>query len=314
MPSNTVQSIRWDGKQISSPGIYSRLPSDNYHRGDICDGPSVSSSILRKVWNTSPAHAWAHCPLNPDRVEEADSEALIIGRAAHHLLTGEIGFADVFVIQPDTWEGEKWHGNRKDCKRWLAARKREGLTVVTKAHMKMIEGMALSLGKFPLVQAGALNGLIERSLIWKDKETGLWLKARPDAIPSDSGDFTDLKTTKSVLYRELQKSIAEHGYHQQAALVIEGARELDIEVNSFTLIWVEKTPPYCVRVQQLRDEDIARGMKQNRIALRTFADCLARGVWPGPGDDHDDAEYVDLPEWRRAQIDERLRLQMSEAA
>jgi PDDEXK-like uncharacterized protein DUF3799 len=314
MPSNPIQSIKWNGQQITVPGIYSRLPLDDYHRGDICDGPSVSSTTLRKLWDKSPAHAWAHCALNPARVEDEDSEALIIGRAAHHLLAAEIGFENLFVIQPDTWEGEKWHGNRTVCKRWKAARKREGLTIVTTAHMEMIKGMSLSLGMFPLVQAGALNGLIERSFLWRDKETGLWLKARPDAIPSDSGDFTDLKTTGSVLYRDLQKAIGDHGYHQQAALVIEGARALDIEATSFTLIWVEKSPPNCVRAQQLKDEDIARGMKQNRVALRTFADCLASGVWPGPGDDRDDAEFVDLPDWKRTQIDERLRLQLREAA
>jgi hypothetical protein len=218
------------------------------------------------------------------------------------------------VVRPAELDGLPWQGNRKECKRWLAAQKRSGLTVLTSANIETVKGMAISIGAFPLVQAGALNGMIERSLIWQDKETGLWLKARPDAIPSDSGDFTDIKTTQSVLYRDLQKSIGEFGYHQQAALTIEGARALDIEANSFTLIWVEKKPPYCVRAQQLKDEDVARGMKQNRWALRLFADCLQRNVWPGPGDDRDDAEYVDLPDWRRTQIDERLKFELREAA
>jgi hypothetical protein len=309
-----IQSIRWDGNQITQPGVYSRLPLDDYHRGDICDGPSVSSTVLRKLWDTSPAHAWAHSALNPDKAEDTESEWMNIGRAAHHLLTAEVGFADQFVVRPETIEGEKWNGNRKECKRWLAARKREGFTVLTPANVEVIKGMAVSIGNFPLVRAGALNGMIERSFFWQDKETGLWLKARPDAIPSDSGDFTDIKTTPSVLYRDLQKSVGDFGYHQQAALTIEGARALDIEASSFTLIWVEKKPPYCVRAQQLKDEDIERGMKQNRWALRTFADCLASGVWPGPGDGRDDAEYVDLPDWRRKQIDERLIFELREAA
>ncbi|MGY3130077.1 hypothetical protein ACVWZM_000759 [Bradyrhizobium sp. USDA 4501] len=309
-----IQSIKWGGNAITQDGVYAKLPLPAYHRGDICDGPSVSSTTLRKLWETSPAHAWAHCPVNPARVEEPDSEAFVLGRAAHHLLTAEIGFADVFVVRPETLDGEKWNGNRKECKRWLAAKKREGLTVVTVAQVEVIRGMAISLGAFPLVQAGALNGLIERSLIWKDKETGLWLKARPDVTPNASGDFTDLKTTPSVLYRDLQSSVATFNYHQQAALVLEGAMALGLEANSFTLIWVEKSPPYCVRAQQLKDDDIARGMKQNRAALRTFADCLASGVWPGPGDDRDDAEYVDLPDWKRKQIDERLKFELREAA
>lgn len=309
-----IQSIRWDGNQITQPGIYTRLPLDDYHRGDICNGPSVSSTILRTLWDTSPAHAWAHCPLNPARVEETANEWKNIGRAAHHLLTAEIGFADAFVVRPEMLDGEKWHGNRKECKRWLSAQKRAGLTVLTAANVETVKGMAISIGNFPLVQAGALNGLIERSFIWQDKETGLWLKARPDAIPSDSGDFTDLKTCNSVLYRDLQKSIGEFGYHQQAALTLEGARALDIPTNSFTLIWIEKKAPFCVRATQLRDDDILRGTQQNRAMLRIFADCLDRGVWPGPGDDRDDAEFIDVPDWRRTQIDERLKLQLREAA
>jgi hypothetical protein len=314
-----IQSIRWDGNQITQPGVYSRLPLDDYHRGDICDGPSVSSTVLRKLWDESPAHAWAYSPLNPKRVEEAtgsgsNREWASVGRAAHHLLTAEIGFADQFVVRPETLDGLPWSGNRKECKSWLAAQRRSGLTVLTKANVETVRGMANSIGAFPLVQQGALNGYIERSFFWKDKETGLWVKARPDAIPSDSGDFTDLKTTLSVRYLDLQRSIAEFGYNQQAALTIEGARALDIEASSFTLIWVEKKAPYCVRATQLKDDDIIRGMKQNRAALRTFADCLDRGFWPGPGDDRDDAEYVDLPDWRRTQIDERLKHELSEAA
>jgi hypothetical protein len=312
-----INSIRWDGKPITRPGVYSRLPLDEYHRGDICDGPSVSSSTLRTVWNFSPAHAWSHSPLNPQRVEEADVAARNwrnVGRAAHHLLTAEIGFADQFAVRPETVGGKKWHGNLTEAKDWLAARKREGKTVLTPADVGAIKGMAVSIGACSLVQAGALNGLIERSFFWKDTETGLWLKARPDAIPSDSGDFTDLKTTRSVQYLDLQKSIADYGYHQQAALVLEGALALGIEATSFSLIWVEKTPPYCVRVTTIKDDDLARGAQQNRIALRTFADCLASGVWPGPGDDRDDAEYVGLPDWSKKQIDDRLKLQLREAA
>lgn len=310
-----IESIRWDGQRITKPGVYAGIPLDDYHRGDICDGPSVSSTSLRRLIDESPAHCWAHLPLNPNRVEDkGDNEARNLGRATHHLICGEIGFAEQFVIQPETIDGEKWNGNRTVCKKWKVAQHHDGKTILTAANVEAIKGMAIKLGGFPLVQAGALNGLIERSFFWKDKETGLWLKSRPDAIPSDSGDYSDLKTTRSVLYRDLQSALGEYGYVQQAALVLEGARELRIEASTFTLIWVEKTPPHCVRAQQLKDEDISRGYKLNRLAIRTIAECLKSGVWPGPGDDRADAEFIDLPDWRRKQIDERLHLQLSEAA
>jgi len=309
-----ITSTRWDGAPIRTPGIYHDIPLVAYHSGYVTSGPSVSSTTLRQLWNRSPKHCWASNPLNPNRIEQEDTEWFILGRATHHLVCQQINFASEFVVRPETLEGAKWHGNRTECKRWLKQQKTAGKTVLTEEQIGHIRGMAMSLGEFPLMKQGILNGLIERSIFWQDKETGLWLKARPDAIPSDSGDFSDLKTTQSVLYHDLQTSLANYGYHQQAALVLEGARAIGLEATTFTFVWVETRPPYCVRAQQVKDEDIQRGMRQNRVAMRIFADCLAAGAWPGPGDDRADAEYVDLPEWKRKQIDERLKYELNEAA
>jgi hypothetical protein len=174
--------------------------------------------------------------------------------------------------------------------------------------------MSATLSVHPMFLAGILRGRLEQSGFWIDAETGLWCKIRPDAMPNDSGDFADLKTTLSVMYRDLQSSIAEYAYHQQGALILEGARALGLEATSFTLVWVESAPPHAVRVTQLKDEDLARGHRQNAVARRIVAECLQSGVWPGPGDGRDDAEFIDLPTWKREQIDERLKYELSDAA
>jgi hypothetical protein len=310
-----MQSIPWNGQRISSPGLYSGIPLTDYHRGDICDGPSMSSSGLRKLWQTSPQHFWDESPLNPNCKPPKDSEAFILGRATHHLLCGEVGFAEQYIIRPaEAPDGRAWNGNNKTCIKWLADAAKAGKTVLTADMVEAIRGMAVSLGKRPLVMNGILSGSVERSLFWRDPETGVWLKARPDFIPTDSGEFSDLKTTDSVLYKDTQRSIDNYGYNQQGALVLEGARALGLETSSFTLVWVEKNRPYCAREQTLKDEDLARGTKQNRVMLRTFADCFSNKSWPGPGDDRDDAEYVDMSEQARKRIDDRLQFQLREAA
>jgi hypothetical protein len=46
----------WNGATITSPGVYSDVPLDIYHSQEICDGPSVSSTGLRRVlerWRAS---------------------------------------------------------------------------------------------------------------------------------------------------------------------------------------------------------------------------------------------------------------------
>ena len=301
----------WNGKQIGFPGIFHGVPMADYHRGDICIEPSVSSSTLRTLWLESPAHCWDKSPLNPDRDPDAsETEALLVGRAAHHLLFGEARFQDLFKLRPETVGGEAWHGNKKVCKEWLAKAEVDGLTVLTPAQFETISGMAKSLARDPLVQAGILNGAIEHSWFWKDTETGLWCKVRPDASPNDSLDFADLKTTPSVQWDDLQRTIRDYGYFQQGALVGEACQEiLRRPMTSFSLVFVEKKRPYCVRIVTLKENDLERGRKINRVCLRTFADCLKSGKWPGPGGDKSDASYIELPEWSQKQIDERLKLE-----
>jgi hypothetical protein len=160
-----------------------------------------------------------------------------------------------------------------------------------------------------MVQAGILNGLVEHSIVFKDKETGVWIKVRPDAIPTDSADFGDFKTTTSTDREALERTTAECGYIVQAALAAMASREvLGREMNSFSLIFAEKTPPYCVRVVALKPADIELGERIARRALRTFADCLDSGVWPGPGGIQSDAEYIEIPDWTRTRLENRLHL------
>jgi hypothetical protein len=307
-----MKSIQWDKGPITMPGMYAGIDIELYHHANICDGPSVSSGGLRTIFNESPAHFFAGWRGNPRRVERPENRALLVGRAAHHLLLGQDDFASMFVIQPEEYEAEdgsmkKWTYNARACQDWRKRRHDEGKTIVTQAEGEQIVAMAEVLGQHPIIRAGALNGLVERSLFWRDKTTGIWLKSRPDSIPGVSEDFVDYKTTTSVLWPDLTRTIAEIGYHQQGALVLRAAREvLGMKAPSFTLVFQEKTAPHCVRVVTLKESDIARGDKQNELALTTFASCLKANHWPGPGGDREDAEYIELPEWAQKSIDDKI--------
>lgn len=308
-----MKSIDWDFTTITKPGLYGKVPIDLYHSGKICDGPSISSSGLRKIFSESPAHYWAESPLNPNRIEPDDKSHFTLGRAVHHLMLGEPFFAKLFAIQPaeyttDDGESKPWNNNAKKCREWHAVRAKEGRSVITGKEVEHIKGMAESLGKHPLIRAGALNGQIERSGFVKDKATGVWLKTRPDSIPTDSGDYTDLKTTTSVLWNDLVRTIGDFGYHQQLSLIRRVARELGLPFTSATLVFIEKQPPYCVRVVTVKDHDLDRGEKQNAASLKIFADCLKSKHWPGPGGDLEDAEYIELSDFAQKRIDEKLTI------
>jgi hypothetical protein len=288
-------------RKVRAPGVYD-LPLEEYH-GDCCVGPSISSSGLRAIFNQSPAHYWHESPFNPNRAEREEKDHFALGSAVHHLILGQENFRRHFVVRPDKWKD--WRTDAAQA--WREQERRAGRTVLEPKHVEVIEGIAESLKANSLVSAGILNGQIEKSLIFRDEETGIWLKARPDAIPADGADVVDLKTTTAVDIHSLQKSIGDFGYHMQGAMIGWALREvLKIEMASFSLVFVEKQPPYCARIVTLKPEDIALGQMQLRAALGIFARCLESGCWPGPGGTQRDAEFIDLPEWRRHQANDRL--------
>lgn len=297
----------WDGKPISKPGVYRGIDIDAYH-GQLTVGPSVSSSGLRTIFNESEAHYFVDSYLNPNREEREDSTPFILGRAAHHRLLGEAQFDRYFVVRPEELNGKAWNGNRTDCKEWLAHVRGQKLTVLTPGMRDAILGMARGLMANPMVsEARILDGLVEHSIIWRDKETGIWLKVRPDVIPTDALDFADLKTAADVTDEGLERAIGDHGLNMQGALVGAACQAvLDREMTSFSLVFSEKTPPHVARVKTLKPADLELGEQQNRAALRLFAQAVETGKWPGPGGEQADAEYAEIKPWRRTQIEHRL--------
>jgi hypothetical protein len=316
-----VNITHWSGHPLTEPGIYRGVPLARYHT-DWTAEPSISSSGLRTIWSASPAHYWDQSFYNPDREDRPDTEAMILGRAAHHLLLGEADFRREYAIRPTTYPDDKgaekpWSGNSNWCKAWLAARAAEGLTVVTEAQVEKIKRMAAALATHPMVRAGALNGHIEHSFLWRDHETGVLLRARPDALPIDCLDFGDLKCTADVSDEGIERAIGGFGYHMQAALTRQACRALlGRDLTSFTLICVETTRPHCVRAKTIRPSDMDLADRQIRVALRSFAKGIRTGRWPGPGGEQTDAEYASITPWDERKINDRLALaeQETEAA
>lgn len=308
------------GEIITEPGVYD-MPIEWYHQ-QCCDGPSISSSGIRALLR-SPAEYWRTSSLNPNRVDEDDKEAFILGRAAHHLLLGERNFAKHFVVRPDEApDGRAWNGNNNSCKAWLAEQSEAGRTVLTPAQIEKIKGMAgllpwqkgmtnCGLANTPLVaQGGVLSGEIERSLIFKVGD--VWVKARPDAIPGDSNDFADLKTVSprnaaGVTDHSLAMTVLDHGYHVQGAVIGMGAkRVLGRDMEGFHLVFVDTTNVHSVAIKTLDDADIVLGERATMAALSIFERCLATGIWPGPTARQADAQRLSLPSFGREALDRHL--------
>lgn len=301
---STLNAIPWDGLPISKPGIYANVGMAAYHH-QLTVTPSISSGGLRKIENESPAHYYVSSYLNPDREPQLESEALILGRATHHLVGGEQRFFEQFVIRPDAYpEGAEypgtvgkpkpWHGGANWCKGWLADQGSSGKTVITSAQIDQIRGMADALERHPAVREGLLKGEVERSIVWQDEKTGVWLKARPDVIPVESDMIVDLKTCASADHQSVCRALSDHGYHMQLALAYEGLKAVTgRRMTDFILVFVETRKPHAVSVKAVDLIDIEYGRRQLRRAIDRFAECLKTGEWPAYEDDDQPVTLTD---------------------
>jgi len=129
----------------------------------------------------------------------------------------------------------------------------------------------------------------EETLVWKDEETGVWLRARPDFRPHSIVDrletrvVADLKfvAETSITPEGFSKHIHRYGYHITAAMYWEGIEKIHgVAPTHWVHVPIEKDFPFCAEVYPLPMEDIERGKQQVRRAVRKFADCLSKDKWP----------------------------------
>lgn len=299
-------------QKIDRPGVFD-LPMDFYH-GDCCVGPSISSGGLRKIESHSPAHYFAESYLNPER-EKKETEALAFGRAAHTLLLGDEPFSRSFVLAPFTnWSRNETNGDDvlgdwkvAEKRAWRKEQQDAGKTIVMPDQMATIQGMKEALEAHPIVEGGVFQGQVEKSIIWQDEETGVWIKARPDVIPdisaagmSEDDTLSDYKTMIDVRRHKRSRDVIDRGYAQQLALCAEGLWHTRRQViRCFVLVLQEKAPPYAVVPVELSQDLIWRAAQLNRRAIRMFARCVETNEWPA----YDvPTDLIETPEWMEKRL------------
>lgn len=296
----------WDGKTITENGVYAGISLDDYHgKRDLLDGPSVSKSALKwllPAHGGSPKAFWGRWGWNPNRIQQPTSKAMDFGKAAHALLLGDEVFDDKFAIRPDKWKD--WRSG--DAQKWRDEKVAEGKTVITAEDFERIKLIHADAAKYPLVEMGILNGKIERSMFWKDEETGIWLRARPDALSRVDGVFADLKTAGKFDEDFLERQIFDAGYYLQAAITRMVCRGLKRPFETFTLVYVLNDDVPDTAHVEIDEFDIDRGERVVRWCLRTIRRCLDTGEWPGARPFSEGERRIQMKTWAKDSLDRFL--------
>lgn len=275
-------------------GIHYDVPMEAY-LGNPVEGHSVSASNLTALETACPRIAWWESYLNPERVIE-DTAATAFGTMFHTLLLENIvAFDRRYRIQPDDL-----NLNSKDGRAFKDECEKGGFEIVKQEAFDRACAMVKAMVANPAIEGAFASGRQEVTLIWKDEETGLYCKSRPDWFCADRALAVDIKTAASVKPDKWLMDAVKFGYHRQTAFCLMGLEALGIVDPVYMHAAIEKDAPFLTQPFLLPDDLIAWGRKQCRANLRRWADCLARDHWPG---------YVDgiatpaLPDWMNRQME-----------
>lgn len=270
--------------ELARPAVVSgrfemAMPEDEYHAH-----PALSASGM-KVLLRSPKH------FRLARTEQQEPKTVFdIGHAVHTRVLGT--GLPIVEIPARLLSGVNMAIQSNDAKDWVAKARTDGKVPLKPAdYLKVIKGSDAVLTNDKAKRVLEAAPYREVSLFAKDEATGVQQRGRIDAL----GDLLgDVKTIEDASTRKVTTAVVDLGYDVSAAVYRELVRlVLGYDPGPMHLIFVEKKPPYDVRVVRLAGGWEVTGEAKMRAALDLFAWCSEQGVWPG--DDEDGGEIRDLP-------------------
>ena len=234
----------------------------------------VRRSDLFTILSQTPAHF----KYALEHRDEAESLALLEGRAAHKEILEPDTFGDEFICAPQC------DRRTKEGKEIYAAflTKAEGKDVLTAESYQKIKDMAEAIRQNPIAMK-FLTGIHEKSFFWTDTETGEVCKVRPDCIAEIDGKkyIVDYKTTESCQDGHFERSVRKYGYKFQAGMYREGVFQNTFDEYGFAFVAQEKRAPFAVRVYVCNEDFIQEGYEQFRQALSIYHWCKENDKWYG---------------------------------
>lgn len=168
---------------------------------------SIDQSQLKQFLK-NPAD-WAYHRLNDDH---KPTDAMKFGTAFHAYL---LGTSDVVSLP----EGESFRS--KDNQKWRDEQLEAGNIIVSYNDMQLLKRMKEGIEQtslmpeYPDYMEIIEQGTKEQCIEWKDRQTGLMLKAKPDLIPAGTDYLVDLKTAQKADTESFAKEVINYGYHIQ---------------------------------------------------------------------------------------------------
>lgn len=276
------------------------LPIDEYHAH-----PAWSSSKIKLIETHGPLYAIRKVRGELKPTEQTD--ALRKGSLFDALVTGE--GAERFQVAP-----EKLDRRTKAGKEWADEVESQGRTIITPAEAAWAHDAFEALMAIDEARESIEEAEFQVSIRARLATHPLFeLQGRPDLTCLDGlkttdflPTFDDLKSARSLDAFARGNHVVDYGYHVQAAIVREVAREAGIDDTRHRWFVVTKPdqPPVQAVVFNITEAWMAHGMRDLYRALDRIYRWTESGVWP-----RTEKTVLDAvpPAWldRRAEAEER---------
>lgn len=295
-------------------GIYRDMPFAEYAAID-----AINSGVVRWGCTTMLHMHTAKCGL----IDSDDTKDRKLGRAIHcRLLEGEAYHERFTIAQPCCVllkSGERKgaacgksasYQSQRDKNIWACGTHREQIPdavqpedFIDSDEAEQVEKIAQKLHLHPAMKLFRRTGWSEVSMVWE--LCGLKCKCRIDKL--DDWETTpkplviDIKSCQvgKATIEDCEKSVAENGYHRQAALNVNAVEALTGKRPGFVWVFVEKDEPFDVQILPADDETLAIGITEVRRTLELYRSAEAKGDYRGYIYDARFIRYGGLPGWYR---------------
>lgn len=251
--------------------------------------PALSRSRLWKLHESPQKFKWA------EEHPEDPTPAFRLGAAFHK-----------FTLEPETFDDEYVHMPKIDRRTKEGKAVYEALlekagnrTILSYDEIEAVVGMRNAVMANSTARVLIEKGIKEHSIFWKDEDTGVELKCRPDIfIPDDDLKvIVDLKSTTSSDTKNFTNECLRYGYDVQSAWYKKGVQTEYPGEYAFVFIAVEKNPPYAVNVMEMDKLMIEYGYIRFRELLDTYVECQKTGNWYGYNGNENIMNKIELPAW-----------------
>lgn len=247
------------------------ITDDQYHADRTC----VGSSQLRKLIDSPKAFYWSFFK----GAQEEETDALRLGRIIHKAVLEGRSFQDSYCLVPDFGDMRS-KANREKKAAWLADRP-AGQIMTTREELDMILGIVEGLMEHPQGPDLLKNGKPEVAGYYRDPETGIKCKIKPDFLSFDVTSLVDLKSTRSSEKRRFMSSAFEYRYDIQLFMYAEGVKLITgKKPDLISVIAVEKKIPYESAIYYFQDHNLIQAESDYREGLRRLRRCIDENKWP----------------------------------